>query len=349
MKSKKSMMKTSRLQPKIKQIELACGDDKQKYQQEVNQLYKDEGVSMFGGCLWSLLPLLILIPLYNVIREPLTYLLHFDTETVNQFKSAFKATLIEGQSLSPYWQYAAAQNIETFGQGIVEGVKNLNLTFLGIDLGQTPSWKIWTLAGWSQIGAFLVPLVSGGLNYLSMFISQKMNATVARDENGEKDEAAAKAASTGKVMNMLMPLLSVWFGFIMPLGISIYWIAQSVFGIVQDYFLTKHYRKIYDAEDEIKRQKAAERAAEEAEKERIRAAKRAANPDGITENTSKKKQQLREKQEREAAAKRFEEKKLAEQGVLPEDPAASGGEANRPYARGRAYQADRYAKEDNEE
>ena len=349
MKSKKSMMKTSRLQPKIKQIELACGDDKQKYQQEVNQLYKDEGVSMFGGCLWSLLPLLILIPLYNVIREPLTYLLHFDTETVNQFKSAFKATLIEGQSLSPYWQYAAAQNIETFGQGIVEGVKNLNLTFLGIDLGQTPSWKIWTLAGWSQIGAFLVPLVSGGLNYLSMFISQKMNATVARDENGEKDEAAAKAASTGKVMNMLMPLLSVWFGFIMPLGISIYWIAQSVFGIIQDYFLTKHYRKIYDAEDEIKRQKAAERAAEEAEKERIRAAKRAANPDGITENTSKKKQQLREKQEREAAAKRFEEKKLAEQGVLPEDPAASGGEANRPYARGRAYQADRYAKEDNEE
>ena len=84
-------------------------------------------------------------------------------------------------------------------------------------------------------------------------------------------------------------------------------------------------------------------------KERIRAAKRAANPDGITENTSKKKQQLREKQEREAAAKRFEEKKLAEQGVLPEDSAASGGEANRPYARGRAYQADRYAKEDNEE
>ena len=348
-KSKKSMMKTSRLQPKIKQIELACGDDKQKYQQEVNQLYKDEGVSMFGGCLWAFIPLLILIPLYNVIREPLEYLLHLDDDIINQLKTAYEATLSKGQSASVYWQYAAAQNIEVYGKGIVEGVKNLNLTFLGIDLGQTPSWKIWTLAGWSQIGAFLVPLVSGGLNYLSMFISQKMNATVARDENGEKDEAAAKAASTGKVMNMLMPLLSVWFGFIMPLGISIYWIAQSVFGIVQDYFLTKHYRKIYDAEDEIKRQKAAERAAEEAEKERIRAAKRAANPDGITENTSKKKQQLREKQEREAAAKRFEEKKLAEQGVQAEDPAASGGEANRPYARGRAYQADRYAKEDNEE
>ena len=62
-KSKKSMMKTSRLQPIVKQIEIACGDDKQRYQQEVNKLYKEEGVSMFGGCLWSLLPLIILFPL----------------------------------------------------------------------------------------------------------------------------------------------------------------------------------------------------------------------------------------------------------------------------------------------
>ena len=91
MKQKKSMMKTSRLQPKVKQIELACGDDKQKYQQEVNQLYKDEGVSMMGGCLWSLLPLLILFPLYNVIREPLTYLLHLDETTVASIKTLLRA------------------------------------------------------------------------------------------------------------------------------------------------------------------------------------------------------------------------------------------------------------------
>ena len=62
-KSKKSMMKMSRLQPQLKQLELACGDDKQKYQQEVMALYKSEGVSMYGGCLWSFLPLLFLLPL----------------------------------------------------------------------------------------------------------------------------------------------------------------------------------------------------------------------------------------------------------------------------------------------
>lgn len=353
-KSKKSMMKTSRLQPKMKQIELACGDDKAKYQQEVQQLYKDEGVSMFGGCIWALLPMLLLFPLYNVIREPLTYLMHFDEATIESIRIAIAALKDSaGQPVADttnyYWQYYAAQNIESLG--IVEGARNLNLSFLGVDLGQTPSWKVWTLSGWSQIGGAFFPIFSGGLNYLSMFISQRMNATVVRNEKGEKDETAAKTAQTGKMMTYLMPLMSVWFGFIMPLGICVYWIAQSVFGIIQDIFLTQHYRKMYDKEDEIKRQRAAALAEEEAEKERIRAAKRAAHPEGITENMSKKKQQLREKLEREAAAKEFEARKRAAMGLAPEEAAEMlGGTPDRPFARGRAFAPDHYAKDkDNKE
>ena len=345
--SKKSMMKTSRLQPKVKQIELACGDDKQRYQMEVQQLYKDEGVSMFGGCLWSFLPLLILLPLYSVIREPLQYMMHIDADTVAQIKSAMEAALPEGEKLNAYWQFQVAQNIDAYRDLVGTTVQSINFKFLGIDLGLEPNWRIWKLVGWSQIGGALIPLCSGALNYLSVLIGQKMNSTVIKNDKGEKDEAAA-AAQTGKMMTYTMPLISVWFGFIMPLGISIYWIAQSLFGIIQDYFLTKHYRKIYDAEDAIKREQAALRAAEEAEKERIRAAKRAANPDGIKENTSKKKQQLREKQDREAAAKDFEAKKLAAQGLAPEEATEYlGGEPNRPYARGRAYQSDRYEKGEN--
>ena len=350
MKQKKSMMKTSRLQPKVKQIELACGDDKQKYQQEVNQLYKDEGVSMMGGCLWSLLPLLILFPLYNVIREPLQYLLHLTDSQVESIQAAFAAAKgIDVKKVDAYWQYTAAADMATYGKGIVENVKSINFNFLGINLGEQPSYKFWKLRSWSEIGGLLIPIVSGGLNYLSMFISQKTNDTVITDDKGNRDDASAAAAQTGKAMTFMMPLVSVVFGYIMPLGLSIYWIAQSILGIVQDYFLTKHYRKIYDAEDEIKRQKAAALAEENAEKERIRAAKRAANPDGITENTSKKKQQLRDRQERDAAAKEYEAKKRAEKGEpLPEPRTNPGGEENRPYARGRAYVADRYDGESEE-
>ena len=348
-KSKKSMMKMSRLQPQLKQLELACGDDKQKLQQEQMALYKEEGVSVFGGCLWSFLPLLFLLPLYTVIREPLKYLMHLDESVIEALRKNAEEALGGDKKLNVYWQYDYAKNIQVLGAGLVpETLESLNFSFLGIDLGQVPSWKIWQAKSWNDVGGFLLPVLSGALSWLTMFVSQKMNNTIVRDENGEKSDASASTQQTNKVMNLLMPLMSVWFGFMWPLGLSVYWLAQSLFGVVQDVFLTKHYRKVYDAEDKIKRAKAAERAAEEAEKERIRAARRAANPEGITENTSKKKQQLREKQEREKAAKDYESRKLAEQGDIPESPDAEGADEARPYRRGRAYSPEHYSGEQQE-
>ena len=67
-KSKKSSLKMARVAPLAKALEAKYADDKNKYQQELMKLYKEEGVSTTGGCLWSFIPLLILLPLYNVIR-----------------------------------------------------------------------------------------------------------------------------------------------------------------------------------------------------------------------------------------------------------------------------------------
>ena len=370
-KSKKSMMKMSRLQPQLKQLEIACGDDKQKLQQEQMALYKEEGVSMFGGCLWSFLPLLFLLPMFTVIREPMKNIMGLTEDQIKQIcdsliniKGATK-TLEDGTvrlltvdkfvNKHPYWQFEAAGDIELYGKGIVENVSSLKLSLLGMKLGDVPKELVGELGlgtyikkvftSWRYSCTAIIPLLSGALNWLTMFISQKMNNTVVRDENGEKTETAAGTAQTGKIMNLLMPVISVVFGFLYPLGLSVYWLTQSAFSIVQDVLLTKHYRKVYDAEDEVKRQKAAQRAAEEAEKERIRAARRAANPDGITENTSKKKQQLREKQEREKAAKDYEARKLAEQGITPEDKLPEGVDSARPFSRGRAYSPEHYHSE----
>jgi len=73
-KSKKSMMKMSRIQPKIQEIQKKYANDQQKQQEAIQQLQREEGASMgCGGCLWSLIPLLILFPLYSVIRYPIQY------------------------------------------------------------------------------------------------------------------------------------------------------------------------------------------------------------------------------------------------------------------------------------
>ena len=352
-KSKKSMLKMSRIAPLQKALEAKYGDDKAKYQQELMALYKEEGVSTTGGCLWAFIPLLILWPLYYVIREPITYMLHFSAEQAAQIVEIVGQHVSLGAS-EYFHQLIAASHLGEFAQEIadklgvaVSSIQSIDFSFLGIDLSAIPNWKFWSLSGWSQIGAFLLPIVSGGSNILAMWVGQKLNNTVATNEKGEQDKDAAKMAQSMNTMLFVMPLISVWIGFTMPAAVTVYWIAQSIFGLIFDSLLTVHCRKAYAAEDEIRREKARIKAAEEAEKERIRAERRAANPDGITENTSKKKQERKEREEREAAQREFAAKKAgidleAEKAAWSEK--CPSGIPERPYCRGRAYKPDRYRK-----
>ena len=316
-KSKKSMLKMSRLSPQVKALEAKYGDDKQKYQLAVQQMYKEEGVSMGGGCLWSFIPLIILLPLYYVIREPITYMMH-NSRSISEAIVAFLQASGENLGKNAYYaQLAAAGHIGDYMEELKSlavtanaNLQAMNFQFLGIDLAGIPTFRFWDCEGWSEIGLFLIPVVSAGLQAVSMWISQKMNNQVATNADGEQDADAAKTANqTNATMMLMMPLMSLWIGFSMPAAISIYWIAQAVFGAVQDYFLTKHYRKVYDEEDVVKQEIAAKRRAEEAEKERQRALRREQNPDGITDNVSKKKIRQQEKEAAEKAAKAYEARK----------------------------------------
>lgn len=343
-KSKKSMMKQSRLAPQLKELETACGDDKAKYQQEMMRLYKEEGVSMTGGCLWSFLPLLILFPLYAVIRNPMTWVMHIDTATKDAIKAIYEAG---GNTVGAYWQMiVAADPVKYLGEGseYLAKFSDLHMSFLGIDLAGAPSIRVWNMRTWSEIGAFLIPLASGAMNLLSMVVSQKTNAKVITDENGQRDDdAVAVSQRNGKTMLYMMPIMSAAFGFMVPTALSLYWTAQAAFGIVQDFVLTKHYKKVYDAEDAVKKERARIRAKEEAEKERIRAQKRAENPDGIVENTSKKKLEKKKAQERGNLARQYAQNS-GDAAAEPKAEARHSGDPERPFSRGRAYDPERYKK-----
>lgn len=348
-KSKKSMLKMSRVAPLAKALEEKYADDKAKYQQELMALYKEEGVSTTGGCLWSFIPLLILWPLYYVIREPITYIMHIDADVAKQIVAFIQEQGVELGSNTFFQQLAAAPYIGQFLEELLakfpevsDKLRALNFSFLGINLASIPSWRFWTLTDWNTWGQFLLPLLSGGSNLLSMWISQKMNGSVATNDKGEKDESAAKVNQSMNMMLYFMPLVSVWIGYTMPAAVTVYWIAQAIFTMVIDSILTVRYRKIYAAEDEVRREKAAKLAAEEAERERIRAERRAANPEGITENTSKKKQERKEREEREAAAKKYAAEKAGVDAEAVDTEKCPSGIPERPYCKGRAYDPNRY-------
>ncbi len=359
-KSKKSMMKMSRLTPMIQKIQTKYADDQAKQNEAIQQLYKDEGVSMFGGCLWSFVPILILWPLFAVIRQPISYILMESAENAQTIVDTIKAAAPDLFSSNTYYdQVTAAQAIPRFAAELREAIPGIreatlagiNFNFLGINLGRIPQFNVfaWDAWNWANIGLFLIPILSSASQVLQMWIGQKMNDSVVTNEKGVQDTEAAKNSQsnqTNKVMIWMMPVMSLFIGFTVSAGLSLYWFVGGVYTMITDAIMTKHYRKIYDAEDAVRLQKALEEERLEAERERVRAERRAANPEGQTQNTSKKKiqkqQQLAQEAAKAAAAKEYAAKK----GIIQDDSQESGnclsGVPERPYCKGRNYNPNRY-------
>ena len=361
-KSRKSMMKMSRLQPRIQEIQKKYENDQQKQQEAIKKLQDEEGATMgCGGCLWSLVPMLILFPLYTVIRQPMQFMLHESAETVAAVIDVIKTASPELFSANSYYdQLIAVRHLPDFlteiqaaGITLTENtLAGLNFDFLGIDLGMVPSYNIfapeWTW-DWAHIGLALIPILSAGSQVLSMWISQKTNNSLVTDKNGIQDKETAEksqANQSSQMMMWMMPLMSLWLGFSVPGALSLYWLIGSVCMMIENPIMTNHYRKIYDAEDAERLKRHMEEEALEAEKERIRAERRAANPEGQIGNMSKKKMLKKQQAEAEAARAAAAKEYAAKHGIVIEEEEENkplSGIAERPWCKGRAYDPDRYS------
>lgn len=354
-KSKKSMMHSTRLQPKLQELQRRHEGNPQKLNQEMQKLYKEEGVNPMSGCLWSLIPFPILIALYSVIRQPLTRMMFVAEDVVTTLQDYFVA---QGWYTIPaktdaYFEIKLADiahqhwdEIQTALAGKIDGLMNIDFSFLGLNMGQQPEWNFFMHTDWSDssvwlpaLGLFIIPFVSAFLSWGSMKISNMTNP----QQSNPQTQASMKS------MTIMMPLMSIWICFIMPAAMGIYWIANSVFGIARDFFLTKIFKKQLDKEDAI-------RAAQRSEREKELEAKRleterlkAEGKTGINSNTSKKKIQASEKQksdERKAALDRAERAAKRERLGIKEHEKPASQVGDRRYARGRAYVPDRFTNPD---
>ena len=337
MKSKKSMMRMSRVSGQMQDLQKRYAKNQAKLQEEMQKIYEEEGVNPMSGCLWSFLPLPILMALYSIIRQPITHFMMLSkdvlqtvvqsvadagvdlTNIVMMDKATGAPALKDGlYQMAAYGQINLVKAVQEMGLSTPDGWFNVNYKFLGLDLTATP-WeyvKSFTFT-WAVIGVILIPILAG----LSQFVFSKLTMKT-------QPQADAAGGASMKSMMYMMPLMSVYIAFIMPAALGVYWIAQSVFSLIQEAILNKTFSAKLSEEEEARfqaRQADRQRRMEEA---RVQEQQR--------KQEEQKKKTLREKQQAAQAAKAAKAAKAATSTT------EAGRVGDRPYARGRAYKADRY-------
>ena len=324
LKGKKSMIQMNLLSSKMQQLQKQYGKDRERYNLEIQKLYEKEKVNPMSGCLWSFIPIIFLMVLYGIIREPLTYLMNVPADMINTVAEitgvANSGTYPQIAMLKAIADPAVLEQVKAALGDAGAGLFSMNVEFLGINLANIPQLNFWSAEGglvWGNIGLFLLPLVSVGTSLLSMYVSMKTNQM---NRGGEQNDQMAK---TNRTMMIFMPIMSLWIGFTVPAGLSIYWIAQYIFSIFQELICGRLLKKDY----ERARAEAAERERQEKEDEKRR-----------KEEARLERQRRLEEEKKNRGKKKPKKTEPTEPGINKDDSRIG----IRAYARGRAYDPNRF-------
>ena len=278
---------SSYAQPELKAIQAKYQGRRDSYsmqamQQETKAVYAKYGISQTGGCLQTFIQMPIIIALYGAIRNIPLYIDSFQAYYQNIINaigntdlSTVSASLGTWADLSLNDKITVLYNLPTKGwtalmelfsgdalttiQTNYEEIHKLN-SFCGLDLGETP-WNLMIAGGIGILAVFL-PLLSGFSQWLSVKLSQAA---------GSAGQAAQDSMGASmKTMNLMMPLISVFFCFTLPSAIGLYWCVSSLFQVVFQILINKRFRKI-DMDEYVKMnmEKAEEKAKRKREKKGV--------------------------------------------------------------------------------
>ena len=318
LKQQKNQIAMAKLTPKIELIKAKYRGrtdrvTMQKQQMEIMELQQKEGYSAFSGCLPLLIQLPLIMLLYVVIQNPLSYIAKYDTAAVDaQAQILFteqhdiyfsdddyegvkfeeldeqdkKHAIIakaynivnppaEGESeisfdyinskslqislvgkIKEYVAKGDAQLAEITALGIdVDSIPNFNL--FGVNLAEEPTIKPLTIL-------VLIPILAAVSSWFSMWIMRKFNG----NPNLQMQDAQARASM--RIMDLVMPLMTLFIAFNFSGMLGLYWIFQSLLGVGQSLILAKVMPLPKYTEEELKAMRKAQKAAEKAQRAAIK-------------------------------------------------------------------------------
>ena len=220
----------------------------QKVAQEIQDLYQRENFNPMGGCLPMLIQLPIIMLLYNIVVDPVQYVLGGTSSFANALKVFFTSSKAAGglglslnstngtiEMLSQFTEnkfellenFALFSNSdEVFSKFTEISTKIPSFNVGPINFGYTPSLE----GNW---GLLIVPVLTFIVYFFSMKISKKFTYQPTQNEN------APGAGCSTKMMEFYMPVVSTFFCFMVPGAVGIYWVFRSVIMTLKQFIMSK--------------------------------------------------------------------------------------------------------------
>lgn len=260
-KSQRAMKKQQKIQPIIAELQKKYANDQTKLQQEMMKVYRENNVSMSGGCMPMLIQMPILIALYQVIRTPITYMLnqipynkfgdpvYIDKVSwlMNKFTDAGNALsktatqyLSNGKVTDTLIKY---DQIDISTWAVKTNLMpewHIDFNFFGLDLSKNP---MEAFSHFGDIAANLGIVLLLIIPILAVLSSVLQNKISMKQSGQDKNTGTEQTQSMNKVMTWMMPLMTGYFALILPAGLGLYWIASGVVQIAQQIILNSYLEK----------------------------------------------------------------------------------------------------------
>jgi len=233
-KQQKSMAANASLQAKQRELKEKYGNNKAKYNEEIQKLYAKEGVSPMSGCATSLFPMIIMLGIYYAVVRPLSNVIHLSSQVINQLN------MIPGVYMTQNNIYSEMNALKLFTnpdniamltqQGLpakeLSEIHNLagGFNFLGLDLFSIGQTKGFTSA------IIIIPILCLVTSLGSQILTTRLNGNPMQNQQG-----------CMKYMLYLLPLVTVYISYIVPGAVGFYWIWSTIFGFVQTVLISKFY------------------------------------------------------------------------------------------------------------
>lgn len=229
-KSQQSTSKQAQLKPKVDALQKKYAKDKVKLNEEMTKLYREENVSMTGGCLTLLIRMPFLMGIYYAVINPLSYLVFLPKDIIDQAKTACAALMgVAADKVNTVTQLDILSHVHQLEAQFPDlaQAKAVDFSLFGLDLTQRPVFSLNIFSAFQPI--WIIPILSFGTAMITSLISMRMQKRLNPD------------APNMAGMMLTMPLISLVLAFTVPGAVGFYWACSNlVAGTIQT-VLQHHY------------------------------------------------------------------------------------------------------------